>query len=142
MKLTIKQRRFCERYVECGDASAAYRQSYNAEGMKPATVNRSAKELLDHPKITARLDELRELANEAFSVTMEAKLRRLWEIAQEDDGRAVSAISEMNRMTGDIAPRKTENRHQHATIVFRDDFSGKNAPKPPMPLPGDEREAH
>jgi len=35
MKLTIKQEKFCNLYIELGNASEAYRQSYNCEKMKP-----------------------------------------------------------------------------------------------------------
>lgn len=55
MGLTIKQEAFCERYIETGNASEAYRQAYDAGKMKPATVNRTAKSLVDDPKIAARV---------------------------------------------------------------------------------------
>ena len=38
--------------------------------MKPETVNRSAKELLDNPKITARVEEIRKPALEVAQVTL------------------------------------------------------------------------
>lgn len=59
MSLTVKQERFAIAYVECGNASEAYRLAYNAEKMKPATINRNAKALLDNNKIATRLKELR-----------------------------------------------------------------------------------
>ena len=58
--LTPKQEAFCHAYVETGNASEAYRRSYDAEDMKPATVNPKAKELIDNDKITARLGGLQE----------------------------------------------------------------------------------
>ena len=60
MKLTIKQEDFCHAYIETGNASAAYRRAYDAVGMKPETVNRAAKALMDNYKITARVEELQE----------------------------------------------------------------------------------
>ena len=57
--LTPKQDHFCIAYLETGNASAAYRASYEAGGMAPATVNRTAHALLNNRKITARLAELR-----------------------------------------------------------------------------------
>ena len=45
MKLTIKQEKFCNLYIELGNASEAYRQSYNCEKMKPESVNNKAYEL-------------------------------------------------------------------------------------------------
>lgn len=58
LKLTIKQEEFCHKYVECGNASEAYRHAYNCGNMKPETVNRNAVELLNNNKIATRLKEL------------------------------------------------------------------------------------
>ena len=38
IKLTPKQERFCQVYIETGNASEAYRAAYNAEKMKPESV--------------------------------------------------------------------------------------------------------
>ncbi len=56
--LTLKQERFVRAYLNGGNASAAYREAYSTNGMKDATVNREAHELLQAPKITTRVDEL------------------------------------------------------------------------------------
>lgn len=58
MEFTPKQEKFCQEFVKCGNASEAYRLSYNAKNMKPETINRKAKELLDIGKISARIAEL------------------------------------------------------------------------------------
>lgn len=79
MKLTPKQEAFCLAYLETGNASEAYRRAYSAENMKPETVNRSAKELLDHPKITARLAELRRPIAKRHKITLDDLLRELEE---------------------------------------------------------------
>lgn len=84
--LTIKQEKFCRAYVgqADGNASEAYRLSYNAENMLPATVNRKAKELMDHGKISAMIDQLKAEYAAQNSVTVEeitAGLRRAAESA-------------------------------------------------------------
>ncbi len=58
MTLTIKQEKFCQEYIKCGNASEAYRKSYNASKMKNKTINRKALELLENGMITARINEL------------------------------------------------------------------------------------
>lgn len=58
MALRPKQEKFCQEYIKCGNASAAYRKAYNTQAMKPETVNRKAKELIDLGKISARIAEL------------------------------------------------------------------------------------
>ncbi len=67
-KLTIKQEKFCHEYITTGNASEAYRRAYNAEGMKPETVNRKAKVEIDKDKIRARLEALQESAQERTMV--------------------------------------------------------------------------
>lgn len=82
MTLTAKQEAFCLAYLETGNASEAYRTAYDAENMKPETVNRKAKELLDHGKISARLAELREPIMERHSITVDSLLAELEEARQ------------------------------------------------------------
>jgi hypothetical protein len=86
-KLTGKQERFCIEYIECGNASEAYRRAYDAGKMLPATVNRKAVDLMDDAKIVARLKELRQPAIENAQITLEshlAKLAELRDVAQKD----------------------------------------------------------
>jgi phage terminase small subunit len=58
--ITPKQEKFALLYLETGNASEAYRQSYNAENMKQETIHRKAKELLDNGKVAARIEELKD----------------------------------------------------------------------------------
>lgn len=69
--MTPKQEKFCQLYVELGNASEAYRRSYNFGGMSNASVNRKAKELLDNGKIAARLDQIRATHAERHAVTVD-----------------------------------------------------------------------
>lgn len=82
MKLTPKQEKFAQLYVELGDASEAYRQSYDAARMKPATVHRKAKEQLDNGKITARIDQLQGALAERHKITVDTLLKELEENRQ------------------------------------------------------------
>ena len=75
--MTPKQEAFCLAYIETGNASEAYRRAYNAENMKPETVNRKAKDLLDNGKIRARLAELREPILERHGDTVDSLLVEL-----------------------------------------------------------------
>jgi len=79
MALTQKQEAFALAYFETGNASEAYRRAYNAENMKPESINRKAKEMLDHGKVTARLAELREAAAKRNQITVDDLLRELEE---------------------------------------------------------------
>ncbi len=77
--LTLKQEAFCQRYIETGNASEAYRLAYNAGGMKPATINRKAVELTQNGKVAARVDELKKGLAKAHQVTVASLLLELEE---------------------------------------------------------------
>ena len=59
-KLTPKQEKFCQEMSKLGNQYQAYCNSFNAKGMKRATIDRKANELMKNGKITARLKELAE----------------------------------------------------------------------------------
>ncbi|WP_417276125.1 terminase small subunit [Castellaniella sp.] len=105
MTLTQKQEAFCLAYIETGNASEAYRRSYSAGRMKPETVSRTAKELLDHHKITARLEELRRPVVEAAQMSLESHLARLDDLSRRAEaagqyGAAIAAETNRGRAAG------------------------------------------
>ena len=75
--LTVKQEKFCQLYIELGNASEAYRQSYDSTNMADATINRKAKELTDNGKIGARLGELRAEHAQRHAVTVDSLIDEL-----------------------------------------------------------------
>lgn len=75
--LTPKQEAFAQRYVECGIASEAYRQSYNAENMEPKAVHVEASRLFSSPKVSLRVMELQEAARERHAVTLDTITKEL-----------------------------------------------------------------
>ncbi|WHQ45718.1 terminase small subunit [Alcaligenes faecalis] len=82
MPLTPKQEAFALAYVETGNASEAYRRTYNAVKMKPETVNRTAKGLLDNRKIAARVAELQAEHVERHKLTVDDLLAELEQARQ------------------------------------------------------------
>ena len=79
LNITPKQERFCQLYIELGNASEAYRQSYDADSMAEPTVNTKASELLAHGKITVRLEQLRKEHSKRHNVTVDTLLIELEE---------------------------------------------------------------
>lgn len=69
--LTPKQERFCNAYMETGNASEAYRRAYSCGEMKAETVHRKAKELLDNGKIAARIREIQKRQERKSDITRE-----------------------------------------------------------------------
>ncbi len=107
MKLTPKQEAFCLAYMETGNASEAYRRAYDAAAMSPVTINRSAKELLDNRKITARVSDLRMAAVKRNEVTVDDLLIELEEARKTaltaptpQSGAAVSATMGKAKLLG------------------------------------------
>jgi phage terminase small subunit len=79
--LTIKQETFCQKYIETGNASEAYRQAYNSKG-KTEVVAPEASRLLATPKVAARVAELREAVTKAHGVTVSSLIAELEEARQ------------------------------------------------------------
>lgn len=105
MALTPKQENFCLAYLETGNASEAYRRSYDAENMKPETINVKACELLQNGKIAERLEELRAPVIAKAQLTVEDLLRELEEarklaIDTEAPAPAVSATMGKAKLLG------------------------------------------
>ena len=92
--MTPKQEAFCLAYLKTGNASQAYREAYDSKAMKPGTINRKAKDLIDNGKIAARLDELRKPIIEKAQITLESHLDKLEELGKiaEENKQFASAI--------------------------------------------------
>lgn len=75
--LTIKQEKFCSRYLECGNASEAYRYAYDCSNMSNNAVWNASSILLDNPKVTQRIKELQSEILEASKITKERILTEL-----------------------------------------------------------------
>ena len=58
--LTPKQDAFCHAYLKLGSVSDAYREAYNCEGMKDASIRVEGSKLLASPNISQRLDGMRQ----------------------------------------------------------------------------------
>ena len=83
-KLTPKQEKFCNLYLETGNASEAYRQSYSCSNMKDATINTKACELLKNGKVTVRVRELQGELKKTSDIRKEDILEELSCVAFSD----------------------------------------------------------
>jgi len=106
IKLTQKQENFCRLYVEIGNASEAYRQSYNTKA-NYATVNVDACNTLAKPNVSLRVEELRKEARERTMVTVESLITELEEARQAalgatnpQSGAAVAATMGKAKLCG------------------------------------------
>lgn len=120
--MTPKQEKFCQLHVELGNASEAYRRSYDARQMSAASVNRKAKELLDNGKIAARLDELRAAHAERHAVTVDDIARMLHEDRQfaREQGKpsaCVAATMGLAKLYGHLREKAEMTAKGRATLI-------------------------
>jgi len=105
MSLTPKQEKFARAYVETVNASEAYRLAYDAERMKPETVNKRASELLTSGAITGRIGELQAEHRKQHDITVE-RITAMYledrELAHQlgNPSAAVSATTGLARLYG------------------------------------------
>ena len=113
LKLTIKQEAFARAYVETGNASEAYRRSYNAENMKQESIAVNASKTLARANVSLMVSEMRKELAERSMWEREDSVRVLASIATEDQdaphAARVSAIKEINAMFGYNAPAKVDH---------------------------------
>jgi phage terminase small subunit len=110
MALTPKQEAFCLAYMETGNASEAYRRAYDTDGMKPSTINRNAKAMLDNNKIAARVAGLKQELSDRTLWTFADSAKVLIDIAQKIDSAEnakIAAVKELNSMHGFAAPTES-----------------------------------
>ena len=120
--LTPKQESFAQHYVLHGNATAAYRESYNVRPNTQATsIWQGAKQLLDHPKISSRIAELRAAVAEQAVVSLEKHLATLADIRDKAAqaghfGAAISAEIARGKAAG-LYVEKKEVRASVMTVI-------------------------
>lgn len=120
-KLTPKQEKFCLAYIETGNASEAYRRSYNAGKMKDTTVNRNAAALLKNNKVATRLSELQSAAQKRHEVTIDSlteMLREDRDLARKEGeaNAAINAVMAIAKLHGLVIDKKNvtaDHKHHH-----------------------------
>lgn len=82
MTVTVKQEKFCQVFVETGNATEAYRASYSTDNMKNETINEEASRLRNNRKISARIEEIRREHRLRHNITVDDLLDELEENRQ------------------------------------------------------------
>lgn len=114
MSLTQKQEAFALAFFETGNAAEAYRRSYDvSENAKDQWIYVEACQLLDNPKITLRLQELRDHAERHSIYTRQQALdeyetARQLAVKTANPSAVVSAINGKVKLFGLEAPVKTK----------------------------------
>lgn len=82
MKLTPKQEKFAQVYVETSNASEAYRQAYNTQKMKQESIAVNACKLLADANVTLRVQQIREELAKASQIGLKDLLEELEQARQ------------------------------------------------------------
>lgn len=106
--MTPKQEAFARAYVETGNASEAYRRSYNAGNMSAAALKEEASKLLRHPDVSLTIEKLQGKHQKRHDITVD----KLTEMAME----AYEASKIKGNATGQM---------QTAAMVKASEFLGK-----------------
>lgn len=84
-KIALNREKFCNYYIECGNASEAYRKAYpRSVGWKEGVVKSHASALLKNEDVAMRLGELRDEASKEFDMKKQDALRYLAKIVAMD----------------------------------------------------------
>jgi phage terminase small subunit len=121
-KLTIKQEAFAQFYLECGNASEAYRRAYDADDMQEQTIWRKAVEVLQNGKVAARLEILQAEARERHAVTIDTITKMLKEdrdLAREQGqpSAAVSAVMGLAKIHGLVVDKSNNENRNTGTVT-------------------------
>jgi len=127
--LTPKQEAFALAYVETGNASEAYRRSYDAENMKPESIWVEACRTLGDPNVGLRVSELQTAARERTLVTVESITRELEQLrldahASEQYAPAITAVMGKAKVNGLLIDKQLQqgdpnNPIQHVHKIER-----------------------
>lgn len=105
--VTEQQEKFCRVFVETGNASEAYRQSYKSDRKNANTIAVDASRLLDKPNVNRRIAMLRETHAKRHNVTVDSLVAELEEIKKialsaetPQSSAAVAAVMGKAKLTG------------------------------------------
>ena len=117
--LTAKQERFCQAIIEGMTQADAYRTAYNSKKATDKTVQESASRLMADPKISARVNELRERLTSAKIMSARERLEWLTGIIgneKEKTDNRLKAVDLMNKMQGEYVQKIDANVNADVNI--------------------------
>ena len=108
---TPKQNAFALRYIELGNASRAYRETYNADGMSDNAIRVESCRLLQHPNVSLIIEQAKAEHMERHNITIDgqsSKLEDLLELAHQtaQPSAGVSAVTIQSKLHGLLVERQ------------------------------------
>ena len=106
--LTPKQEKFVQCIIQGMSQADAYRSAYSCKKMSDNAIYREASLLVDSPKISQRIAELREKLTKSTIMTAQERLEWLTKLIQNtEEGTTdrLRAIDLMNKMQGEYVQK-------------------------------------
>lgn len=110
--LTPKQEAFVQEIIKGKSQADAYRSAYSCKNMSDNAIYREASLLVDSPKISQRIAELREKLTKSTIMTAQERLEWLTKLIQNtEEGTTdrLRAIDLMNKMQGEYVTKVVGN---------------------------------
>jgi hypothetical protein len=92
--LRPKQESFAQAFTAHGNATRAYRESFDCAAMKPAHIRQCAYELVHDPAVAARIRQLYAQAAKGTTISTRARMVRLQEITEADPAELARVVTE------------------------------------------------
>jgi phage terminase small subunit len=117
--LTAKQEQFVQNLIQGMTQADAYRSAYDTKRMSDNAIYREASLLVENPKVSQRLNELREQLATPAIMSAQERLEWLTRLIKSDDestGDKLKAADIMNKMTGEYV-QKVEAEVKNAVNI-------------------------
>jgi phage terminase small subunit len=117
--LTAKQEKFVQGIIEGKSQADAYRSAYSTKNMTDKAIYIEASSLMDNPKVSLRLTELRNQMMKSSIMSAQKRLEWLSNlIANDEEGTSdkLKAIDIMNKMQGEYVQKVEADVKSEVTI--------------------------
>lgn len=122
MGLTDKQEKFAQAIAKGFNQSDAYREAYTAENMSNEAIGVEACRVMNNPKVSLRVKELKERALKRFDITIDDLIHELEEARElaklsSQPSAMVSATMGKGKMLGLITDKKEVTGNVNVTMM-------------------------
>ena len=122
MNLTDKQEKFAQAIAKGFNQSDAYREAYSVENMSDDAINVEACRVMNNPKVSLRVKELKERALKRFDITVDdliAELEEAREIAKisSQSSAMVSATMGKGKLLGLVTDKQEVKGNMNVTMM-------------------------
>ena len=120
--LTEKQEKFIRLLLEGKSQAQAYREVYDAAGMKDDSVYKEASRLAKKASVRKRLEQLRKELEDAAIANARERLELLTQIIRGERpvGDKLKAVDLMNKMTGAYSQKSEPEGDVTVVVELRD----------------------